>query len=196
MKTIKPDYAIHDDRYKLLELGCGAGNYACFFAARGFDVTGIDISPAAIQWAHENAKRAGVSVKFVLDDVVALRGIVDGSIDFVFDGHLMHCIIGEDRGELLRNVRRVLRPHGYFMINHVVGPVKSSPDLTVDPDARIGYLNGETPYRFYPEAEELVDELMAAGFGICHWEYTVTLDDGYGFQHATVQCEMNQDSEL
>ena len=33
---------------ELLEVGCGTGHWAAFFAARGFRVTGIDISPSMV----------------------------------------------------------------------------------------------------------------------------------------------------
>jgi 2-polyprenyl-3-methyl-5-hydroxy-6-metoxy-1,4-benzoquinol methylase len=40
---------------RLLEPGCGAGNAAATFVEWGFTVTGIDISPTAIEWATERA---------------------------------------------------------------------------------------------------------------------------------------------
>jgi 2-polyprenyl-3-methyl-5-hydroxy-6-metoxy-1,4-benzoquinol methylase len=33
---------------KTIDLGCGAGNYAIYLAEQGFEVTGTDISPTAI----------------------------------------------------------------------------------------------------------------------------------------------------
>ncbi len=222
----KPDYKIHDDRYKarlkhggfvgwereadyqeatealnvilksgfapdhgaLLELGCGAGNYSCFFSSKGFKVTGVDISETAIKWEHENAAKAELDIQFILDDVVKLSGIEDESQNFVFDGHLLHCIIGDDRNELLASVHRALKPNGFFMVRSVVTPVQSTDDLDFDEDTGTAYLNGETPYRQYRSAEGLLKEVGDAGFKILDWEYTLTLDDGYGFQHVTVQC--------
>ena len=46
---------------RTLDLGCGAGNYAVYLATRGFEVTGIDFSPAAIKIAKENAEKKGVN---------------------------------------------------------------------------------------------------------------------------------------
>ena len=177
------------DHGALLEIGCGAGNYSCFFANKGFDVVGIDISETAIKWAHENAEKAKVEVQFVLDDVTDLSGISDESQDFVFDGHLLHRIIGGDRNRLLTNVHQVLKPDGFFMVRSVVTPVESTNDLVVDDDTGIAYLNGDTPYRFYPSAEGLLNEVCQAGFKILDWEYTLTTEDGYGFQHVTAQCQ-------
>jgi ubiquinone/menaquinone biosynthesis C-methylase UbiE len=177
------------DHGALLEIGCGAGNYSCFFAGKGFEVVGIDISETAIKWAHENAEKAKLDVQFILDDVIDLSGIDDESRDFVFDGHLLHCIIGDDRKRLLTSVHRVLKPGGFFMVRSVVTPVQSSDDLVVDEETGIAYLNGDTPYRYYPSAKDLLKEVGNAGFKILDWEYTLTTEDGYGFQHVTAQCQ-------
>jgi 2-polyprenyl-3-methyl-5-hydroxy-6-metoxy-1,4-benzoquinol methylase len=53
---------------RVLELGCGAGNIARSLVERGFDVTGIDISPTAIAWATE---RAIPGTRFMVGDLVA-----------------------------------------------------------------------------------------------------------------------------
>jgi len=42
---------------KIVDLGCGAGNYALYLAGCGFEVTGIDSSPTAIQIAQANAQK-------------------------------------------------------------------------------------------------------------------------------------------
>ena len=46
---------------KAIDFGCGAGNYAIYLAGKGFDATGVDLSPTAIQMAIENAQKKGVS---------------------------------------------------------------------------------------------------------------------------------------
>ena len=39
---------------RILDLGCGPGEYCRLFASRGHDCNGVDLSPAAIQYAAEN----------------------------------------------------------------------------------------------------------------------------------------------
>jgi SAM-dependent methyltransferase len=53
-------------------LGCGTGINAIFLAAQGFDVTAVDISAVALEQAAAKAAEAGVSVRFVQSDVLAL----------------------------------------------------------------------------------------------------------------------------
>ena len=38
-----------------VDLGCGAGNYAVWLASKGFDVTGVDVSPRAVELAGKLA---------------------------------------------------------------------------------------------------------------------------------------------
>ena len=42
---------------KILDLTCGFGRHSLEFARRGYDVTGIDITPAYIDYANEQAKK-------------------------------------------------------------------------------------------------------------------------------------------
>ena len=63
-------------RCKTIDLGCGAGNYAIYLASVGFDVTGVDIAPTAIEIAKENAKRQGIKCTFVVADVLGYQGEV------------------------------------------------------------------------------------------------------------------------
>ena len=51
-----------------LDVGCGAGQNSIWLAARGWDVTGIDIAPSAIDAATKAARVAGVDVNFLVAD--------------------------------------------------------------------------------------------------------------------------------
>ncbi len=42
---------------RALDLGCGAGNYAVYLASCGFEVTAIDISPAAVKIAKKSRSK-------------------------------------------------------------------------------------------------------------------------------------------
>lgn len=67
---------------KSIELGCGIGNYAIYIATKGFNVTGIYISPSAISIAKKKAKEKGVECNFLVADIVS--NIKDFKIDFDF----------------------------------------------------------------------------------------------------------------
>jgi len=102
---------------KAVDFGCGTGNYAVYLAARGFDVTGIDISPTAIKIAAENAEKKGVNCRFVAADVTGDLKELDETFDFAYDWELLHHLFPEQREKYARNVHRILNPGGrYFSI--------------------------------------------------------------------------------
>ena len=57
---------------RALDLGCGTGTNCVWLAQQGFDVTGIDVAPLAIERAEERARAAGVNVQFVAADILNL----------------------------------------------------------------------------------------------------------------------------
>jgi len=76
----------------VLDSGCGTGENSLVLAARGFDVTGIDIAPTAIERARTKARRRGLAVRFEVGDVLALdrlgqryASVVDCGVFHTFD---------------------------------------------------------------------------------------------------------------
>lgn len=98
-----------------LDICCGAGTNTVYLASKGFDATGIDISPRAIAIAEEKAKAAGVKIQFQVGNSVHLP-YNDGEFDLVYDMGCFHHIYPEDRKSYIAGVHRVLKDSGsYFM---------------------------------------------------------------------------------
>jgi SAM-dependent methyltransferase len=100
---------------KAVDLGCGAGNYAIYLAGRGFEVTGIDFSPAAIRIAKENAKKKSVKCNFFVADVIDGLDKINQTWDFAYDWGLLHHILPENRSKYVENVHSVLKPAGKYV---------------------------------------------------------------------------------
>lgn len=100
---------------KAIDFGCGTGNYATYLAGRGFDVTGVDISPTAIRFANENAKKAGVDCIFVAADVLGSLDEIGGHFGFAYDWELLHHIFPPQRPKYVANVHRKLHPGGRYL---------------------------------------------------------------------------------
>jgi SAM-dependent methyltransferase len=100
---------------KTIDLGCGAGNYAIYLASIGFDVTGIDISPAAIKIAEENAKKKEVKWNFLVADVLGDLDEVKETFDFAYDWELLHHIFPDKRKKYIENVYRIINPGGKYL---------------------------------------------------------------------------------
>jgi len=76
----------------VLDSGCGTGENSLMLAARGLDVTGIDIAPTAIERARAKAGRRRVAAHFEVGDVLALtrfrhrfKSVVDCGVFHTFD---------------------------------------------------------------------------------------------------------------
>lgn len=149
---------------RALDLGCGGGQAALKLAARGFDVVGVDYSETAIALARQNAVAAGLHVTFQVRDALAPPA---GEFELVIDNHLLHCLLGADRGVLLANAFRALAPGGLLFSDTMSAEGDFSPAaMAADPLSRRA-LNG---HRFWVTEQEFRAELEAAGFVVDHLE--------------------------
>jgi SAM-dependent methyltransferase len=148
-----------------IELGCGAGDLSLHFAARGFQVTGYDIAPYAIEWAREKAAQQRVNASFITADLTRDLEPLPPPADIVLDGHCLHCIIGPDRLGFLRNARRCLKPTGVFHVNTMCGNPHPPNEDGFDRVSRCIVLRGVAT-RYFGTAESIVQELIQAGFRI------------------------------
>lgn len=74
---------------EVLDPGTGPGHHAIYYASKGYSATGIDASPAGLERARENARKAGVSVNFELADATKLDGL-ENRFDTVVDCAFYH----------------------------------------------------------------------------------------------------------
>src|SRR4051812_43836685 len=73
---------------KVLDLGCGTGDLACILAARGYHVTGIDISPLAVERAR--TKAGNTTARFHVQDATGPLDLPNAPFDTIFDSGLLH----------------------------------------------------------------------------------------------------------
>jgi cyclopropane fatty-acyl-phospholipid synthase-like methyltransferase len=99
----------------VLDAGCGTGEHALFFAARGHRVTGIDFVEEPIRRARAKAAERGLSVEFLVMDARALgdRGERFAS---VIDCGLFHCFSDDDRRRYVRGLARVVESGGRLFL--------------------------------------------------------------------------------
>src|SRR5258705_748201 len=91
----------------ILDAGCGTGEHALFFAARGHRVTGIDFVEEALRRARAKAAGLGLAVEFLVRDATAL-GDWGERFASVVDRGLLHCFSADDRGRDGRGLARVV----------------------------------------------------------------------------------------
>ncbi|WDP91112.1 MAG: class I SAM-dependent methyltransferase [Desulfobacter sp.] len=100
---------------KTLELGCGTGVNALWLAGQGFEVTGIDFSPFALEKARANARAENIAACFMEMDF--LREHLDTTdFSFVFDRGCFHSFDDpDDRAAFAQNVHRHMAAQGLWL---------------------------------------------------------------------------------
>jgi cyclopropane fatty-acyl-phospholipid synthase-like methyltransferase len=99
----------------VLDAGCGTGEHALYFAARGHKVTGIDFVDEAIRRAQRKVAERGLSVEFLVKDATALTGWGERFAS-VIDCGLFHCFSDEDRRRYVAGLAHVLKPGGRLFL--------------------------------------------------------------------------------
>jgi len=100
---------------RAVDFGCGGGNYSIYLARRGFDITGVDISPTAVALARRRARRRRVRCRFLTADVAGDLAALAGPFDFAFDWELLHHLFPDQRARYVRNVWEKLAPGGAYL---------------------------------------------------------------------------------
>lgn len=81
-KVIEIMRSCEDSHPKLLDLGCGEGRNAVYFAKHGFEVVGLDLSAAGLEKTRRYAEEAGVHVRTVQADIINYQ--ITDTFDVVF----------------------------------------------------------------------------------------------------------------
>jgi methyl halide transferase len=99
---------------RVVDLCCGSGTDAVFLASHGFDVTAIDVAPTALAQAKQKATKAGVSVRWILADVLNPPNLKP--FDFLYDRGCYHVVRDQNLAAYLETVRRVSHPGSQFLL--------------------------------------------------------------------------------
>src|SRR5437879_9622248 len=100
---------------RILDLGTGPATQAMNLAKRGFDVVATDISASAIKKAKASAKEAGLSITFLVDNVLKSR-LAPNLVDVIVDRGVFHVMPKDKRPVYVETVHRVLRPKGWLFL--------------------------------------------------------------------------------
>jgi SAM-dependent methyltransferase len=124
---------------RILDACCGVGRHAVELAARGYRVTGVDLTAGYLEAARESARAEGVSLEFVRADVrnFVRRGAFDGAINlFSSFGYF------EDPGHdlvFLRNIFKSLVPGGRLVMDLLGKEIEARDFVASERFARAGF---------------------------------------------------------
>jgi ubiquinone/menaquinone biosynthesis C-methylase UbiE len=136
---------------RAIELCCGTGAVARGLCAVGWDVTGVDISEGMVNEASKYVKAmVGDAAKLPFDDAIADLIVMRQAYFLLDDGHAV-----------LREVRRLLKPGGKFLLSHLV-PYSS----TDAPHLQKVHAAKQAQMRRFFTTESLTEELDTHGFDV------------------------------
>jgi SAM-dependent methyltransferase len=116
---------IGDSRGKrVLDLGCGAGEAAVWFAKQGADVVASDLSPQFLDLVERVARLHGTTVHTHLADADRFD-LPPASFDLVYAGNVLHHV---DLDKTLEQIHRVLKPGGKLF---TWDPLRHNPVINV-----------------------------------------------------------------
>jgi transcriptional regulator with XRE-family HTH domain len=147
--------------YRVLDIGCGEGKDAVFFAKNGYIVTAFDIAEAGIEKARELSERNGVHIDFFKANVMDYRP--DSDFDIIFSSGVFHYVPPETRKDLVNALKSHTKEGGINAINVFVEKpfLKQPPDSEIS-EYKVKWHSGElfTYYHdwlFHKNDEEIFD---------------------------------------
>lgn len=100
---------------RILDLACGPGFYTQALAEKGHKCTGVDFSPASIDYARQEAEKSGLGIDYVLEDIRKYKSVeIFDCIIFVFGE--FNVFSEADAKLILANCRSMLAPGGLLLI--------------------------------------------------------------------------------
>lgn len=99
----------------VLDLGCGLGRHALYFARNGFDVTAVDLSEDAVRYVKEAAEEEGLRIICKIADMTELP-FEEHSFDRVFSYHVISHQDTTGVQRVIDEITRVLKPGGRIFL--------------------------------------------------------------------------------
>jgi len=99
----------------VLDVGCGTGENALFFAQRGCKVTGVDFLEEPIERAKKKAADRKINAAFFVQDALKLSDLRQ-QFDIIIDSGLFHGFSDEQRPQYVSSLAAVLKPGGKLFL--------------------------------------------------------------------------------
>lgn len=148
--------------YRVLDIGCGEGKDAVFFAKCGYTVTAFDISEQGIEKAKRLAEYNKVEVGFFKADIFDYRPTDE--YDIIFSSGVLHYIPLTERKEFFESLKAHTSDIGINALNVFVQKpfIAPAPDNTEDEDKIHPWYSGELfgyyhDWMFHTCKEEIFD---------------------------------------
>jgi len=109
---------------RAVDIGCGTGTNVIALAKAGWQVTGFDFAPRAVQLAKRKMKKAGLQASLFVDDAARMKNIT-GPFDLALDIGCFHSL--ENKADYLTQLDRILAPNGFWLMYGFYAPAANPP---------------------------------------------------------------------
>jgi SAM-dependent methyltransferase len=99
---------------KAAVVGCGLGDDAEELSRRGFEVTGFDLAPTAIQWCKKRFPQS--KVDYQVADLLLMPPKWQRAFDFVVEAHTLQSLPLQIRQDALGGIARLLKKDGEIYV--------------------------------------------------------------------------------
>lgn len=103
--------------HHILDLACGTGDLACWFAAHGFRSTGVDLSPAMLQFGTAAAQKDSLAAEFVQGDMRMLQPPAQFDLVTCMGGSLNYIATLRDLESVFRQAALATAPGKLFVFD-------------------------------------------------------------------------------
>ena len=127
IRAYTPGFAGMQTGEKLLDVCCGTGDQALYYAARGIEAVGIDDAPRMIAWARRNSRRRGLhGASFQVANAEELP-FEDKTFDYVSISLALHDKNGASRDIIISEMKRVVKDEGSLLFIDFAVPMPRNP---------------------------------------------------------------------
>jgi SAM-dependent methyltransferase len=100
-----------------LDVGCGTGDTSIYLTQHGWQVTGVDFTPKALDKARTKARAADATVNFVHADVTHLRQAgINGPFQVIVDNGCFHGMSDGDRDLYVKEISAAAAPDARLLM--------------------------------------------------------------------------------
>lgn len=142
---------------RILDIGCGNGNFSKYISDKGFNCEGIDLSPEMLRIARKRVP----GIKFTLKDMRKLDYGADSFDGLIVAYSLIH-IPSDQVISTLQGFKKILKPEGVVLLI----TQKGEPDKVVNEPLK----KDEKIFINFFTKERLTDFLKKSGFMIVYQE--------------------------
>ena len=142
---------------RILDVGCGAGVYSVAFAEAGYDVTGVDAAQGMLSRAKAKiTPKLESQLRFGEENLDKQLSLPASSYEGVVAISVLQAV--QSPSHAGREVLRVLKPGGVFVVLHFLRPAYYENSLWDQIRARVRILKRKTPWNMLLAAAKIMAE--------------------------------------